>query len=60
MLKNTCTIEMMGNAKRIFRFHFDPQAPDGEVYDMLNKMKDYMLKHMEIKQRLKNEAESKK
>lgn len=60
MLKNTKTIEMMGNAKRMYYFHYNPQSPDGEVYDILGQMREYMLKHMEIQQRLKNEDEQKR
>ena len=57
MLKNTHTIEILGNEKRVYYFHFNPNAPLGEVYDVLGRMKDYVLKHMEIQEKIKRKNE---
>ena len=58
MIKQTSVIELLGTEKRIYRFYFDPKAPLGEAFDVLNKMKMHLMEQMKL-QEMRLEKEKK-
>ena len=48
MRRNYSMLEHRGPEKRVYELHFRPDAPLGEIYDVLSLMKKYIKEQMNV------------